>query len=88
MSLMRKLVSSSVKKQVKLLAVRTLKGDVKFSSSASIVSGIISSGIPDMDIPRISLEEYVFENIGKWENHIAMVIKCIFFYNIIHKIFL
>lgn len=39
----------------------------------STTPGILNSGLPDIDIPTVSLDEYVLENIGKWENHTATV---------------
>lgn len=68
---MRKLVCGGINKQVKILVTRVLKCDTRFLSAGS--SGIINSGLPDIDIPKIPINEFIFENMGMWENHIAMV---------------
>lgn len=39
----------------------------------SNVPRILNSGIPDVDIPKVSINEFVWENVGKWENRIAVV---------------
>lgn len=69
MSVLKHLTRGCLNKKVKVLARPTLNGDCKYSS----VSGILNSGLPDVEIPNGSLDEYVFENIGKWENHTAVV---------------
>lgn len=69
MSLLKCVVNRSINKKVKVLSTLILNCDKNYATS----SGILNSGIPDLNIPRISLDEYVFENIGKWENHTAVV---------------
>lgn len=57
---------------------RISKCDIRFFASGISSNGVLNSGLPDVEIPRIALHEYVLENIDKWENHTAMVIHIYF----------
>lgn len=67
MSVLRKLISSRLNKQVKV----NISCSLRFISSSS--SGIINSGLPELELPNVPVHEYVFEKIAKWENHTATV---------------
>lgn len=69
MSFLNCLVTRTLKKQVKLLASPISN----YTQAYPISSGILKSGLPDVEIPKIAIDEYVFENMGKWENHTAIV---------------
>lgn len=59
-----------VNKQLNGLVAPILNDQVRFSTS---LGGILNSELPEIDIPRTTVDEFVFENIGKWENHTAVV---------------
>lgn len=69
MFVLKHLTRGCLNKNVKVLTGPIFNGECKYSSAF----GILNSGLPDVEIPRVSLDEYVFENIGKWENHTAVV---------------
>lgn len=70
MSVLKTIASCGVNKQVRLFVAPALNCHLDFSS---LSGAILNSGLPEVKIPRISLDEYVFENIGNWENHTAIV---------------
>lgn len=46
----------------------------KFSSAGEI--NVLNSGLPDVHIPNISIQDVVFENISKWSDKTAVVSVC------------
>lgn len=67
---LRKLVHNIINNQIKINNCCNFQNYIRFFSSTS---GILNSGFPDVDIPNVPVNEFVFENIGKWENLIAAV---------------
>lgn len=53
-----------------LLAIFNVNRKCYGTDSVSL-SGILSSGLPDIEIPKCSLSDFIFENFHKWENRIA-----------------
>lgn len=68
MSVLKYLTRGNLNIKVKVLTASVLNRNGKYSTY-----GILNSGHADVDIPNISIDEYVFENIGKWENLTAVV---------------
>lgn len=62
-TLMRRALSKAVRNGVFLT-----KRDLSRSAD-----GIITSGLADVHIPDVPIEEFVFEKAHKWENHIVAV---------------
>lgn len=60
----------AVNKQLNGLVAPILNCQLRCST---FPGGILNSGLPDIDIPKTTVDEFVFENIGKWENHTAVV---------------
>lgn len=70
MFVLKHLASNGINKQVKVVVAPILNNHFQY---ASFSNGILNSGLPNLDIPNTSLDTYVFEHIGKWENHTAVV---------------
>lgn len=60
----------AVNKHLNGLVAPILNRQLKFST---FPGGILNSGLPDIEIPKATVDEFVFENIAKWENHTAVV---------------
>lgn len=75
MSVLKYLARGKLNTKVKVLTAPVLNRNKKYSTY-----GILNSGLADVDIPNVSIDEYVFENIGKWENSTAVVslLTCFF----------
>lgn len=46
-----------------------------FYVNYSTAGRILNSGLQQINIPQVPIQDFVFENIAKWENHIATVSK-------------
>lgn len=67
---LKNLTNHGVHKQVKVVVAPILNTQLQHSA---FTNGILNSGLPNVELPKTSLDTYVFEYIGKWENHTAVV---------------
>lgn len=71
MFVMLRSVRRSLKIKLKVSDVGIFKRNFSYLSLSQ--PGILNSGYPDIDIPKIPLSEFVFSKTSKWENLTAMV---------------
>ncbi|CAH1108543.1 unnamed protein product, partial [Psylliodes chrysocephalus] len=68
MSLIRKIVVKECNKRL----FAPISSTYRNGYATDCKNGILASGLQDIEIPRISLSDYVFENVGKWEKCVAI----------------
>lgn len=76
MSIFNKAMLSGLSKKMKSLTRFTETANLNFSSASS-KSAFLRSELPDINIPEIPVNEFVFRKIDRWENRIAVVRKFI-----------
>lgn len=73
MSLLGRVVNTNNKRgwqKMQRVIISVFYQKIRFASSLSDAN-IINSGLPDLNIPKISINEYVIQNIGNWEDRVA-----------------